>query len=305
MSGHGDITDAIREEAAHWLIELDDDPSPAQRDAFHHWLTRDQRHQRVFAQMERLWGAAQAPQRGRRLSQALVVAGLFLVAALLGLQLPWQYWQADYRTAIGDVRSLTLADGSVAILDSNSAINVDFSQGQRHITLVRGEVLVDVRKDPLRPFVVTTPVVRAEALGTRYSVAQRDKASVVTVYESQVRVTSTGTQHSAVLTPGQRATVKDSSIVKASISVSAGPDWARQRLVFQSAPLTEVLARLQAYHPGVIRLGGGRQAAQRRFTGVLPSNDPDAAIRLLSSSMGLDATRITPWFVYLTDRAAP
>lgn len=299
------ITDAMREEAANWLIQLDEETSSEQQDAFQHWLNQDQRHNLVFSQMQNLWSAAQAPKKTNRLSQHLAITGLFLVATLFSLQLPWQYWQADYRTEIGKVQAITLPDGSVATLNTNSAIDVDFSHNQRRINLIRGEVLLDVSKDPRRPFVLATNKVNAKALGTIYSVAQHDNTSFVTVYESQVRVSSTSSQHSTLLNAGQQAVVDDSGIVKRDLKLASNPDWARQRLIFQNAPLKEVIARLQLYHSGMIKLSGDTTAHQRRFTGVLPSDDTEAAIKLLSSSMGLDVHSMTSWLTYLKPSAKP
>ena len=47
-------------------------------------------------------------------------------------------WGADYVTAPGQVKTFTLADQSKVTLDADSAIAVDFSQGERHIQLRRG-----------------------------------------------------------------------------------------------------------------------------------------------------------------------
>lgn len=305
MSIDASITDTMREEAATWLIELGANPDPTLQDAFQEWLHRDQRHQRVFAQMQGLWTAARPAKKASRLSQVLTVAGLFVLVSLISLQQPWHYWAADYHTGIGEVRTVTLPDGSVATLNTHSAIDIDFNGNQRRLVLRRGEVLLEVNKDRYRPFIVDTANASAKALGTRYSVSQGDDASVVTVYESQVLVTATQGQHSAVLRAGQQALVENSRIIKQDIDLPATPDWARHKLVFRNTPLEEVVGRLQRYHPGTIKLSRDITTNQRHFTGVLPSDDPDAAINLLSSSMALDIHGISPWLVYLTPRAAP
>ncbi|MBU5237319.1 FecR domain-containing protein, partial [Vibrio cholerae] len=62
-------------------------------------------------------------------------------------------WGADYVTAPGEVRTITLADQSKVTLDADSAIAVDFSQGERHIQLRRGAGFFSVTHTG-QPFVV-------------------------------------------------------------------------------------------------------------------------------------------------------
>ncbi|WP_227818627.1 FecR domain-containing protein, partial [Klebsiella pneumoniae] len=40
-------------------------------------------------------------------------------------------------TGTGAIRTVTLADGSTAVLDSRSAIAVDYRSGERRVTLLR------------------------------------------------------------------------------------------------------------------------------------------------------------------------
>ncbi|WP_440862721.1 FecR domain-containing protein [Symbiopectobacterium purcellii] len=54
-------------------------------------------------------------------------------------QLPYRYWLADQRTAIGEIRRLTLDDGSVLTLNTDSAVNLRFDTRQRTVELVQGE----------------------------------------------------------------------------------------------------------------------------------------------------------------------
>lgn len=307
MTGEANVTDTIREQAAEWLIRLDTDEAPdqQQKEAFHNWLAQDGRHRRVFDQMEQLWHAARPARKASRPGRALSMVGLFLLTAFLGIQMPWQYWRADHHTAVGEIKAITLADGSVATLNTNSAIDVDLDHDKRRITLIRGEVLLDVRKQQQRPFVITTPTVTAEALGTRYSVERRRGHSLVNVYESRVRISTADGGKSAVLKTGQHAQVDKTGIRSQDNQLPASPDWARQRLIFQDAPLAEVVERLGQYHSGILKLNGDTDYAQRRFTGVLPSDDTGAAIELLASAMGLEVHSFSSYFIYLNPRPSP
>ena len=297
MAEQGATTDTIREQAADWLVQLDGETTSDQRQAFQSWLSRDNRHRRVFEQMERLWLAARPPKKASHLNSVLSVTGLVLLAMLLVIQLPWQYWRADHRTAIGEIETFTLPDGSVATLDSNSAINVVFDRHQRRIALIRGEVLLDVNKDPQRPMVVAVPAGTAQALGTRYSVRKGIGHSVISVYESRVQVSTADQQATRVVEAGQQVRLQAESIQVLADDLPAHPDWSRKRLVFQDAPLPEVIARLGHYHRGLIRLDS--IAGNRRFTGALPVDDMTAAIDLLADAMSLEQRRFSPYIINL------
>lgn len=303
MNAETSVTDAIREQAAEWLVQLEDESTPEQQRAFQHWLEQDTRHRTAFEQMERLWTAASPQRKTTRLRPILGVAGIFLLAALLAMQLPWQYWQADFRTATGNISRIRLPDGSVATLNTNSAIDLDFSQTQRRINLIRGEVLLDVSKDLQRPMIITTPTAAATALGTHYGVRRGKYHSIVSVYESSVRVSTADGRTAQVVNAGQQVRVNVDSIELLAGKLLAEPDWSRHRLVFQDAPLPDVIARLGHYHRGLIQLD--ENAIQRRFTGVLPADDIDAALDLLASSMALDRKGFPPYIVYLSLRETP
>ena len=325
--------DIIREQAAYWLLESDNNDG-VQTNKFQSWLAKSPQHQQIFTEMKSLWSALNPQQNAKKRSRQrrqIGAASLCVGALLLSQQLPWHYWNADYRTAVGQVSTITLADGSSATLNTNSAINVYYQHGQRKVQLVRGEVFVDVKKQvnltstnaniynkltnsnklaTLGHFTVTTPQATAQALGTRYSVKYLPESSQnspqentqVTVFESKVQVNSTYSDDIVILTEGQQVTVTPSNIKQSTFTVDPyvqAPDWSTQRLSFNKAPLSTVIARLNQYHPGLLFLQDNKQLNARQFTGVLPTNDITMAIDLLAQSMDLKINNISPYFIWL------
>ncbi|WP_328189317.1 FecR family protein [Marinobacter sp. OP 3.4] len=292
---------AIREQAAEWLIHFDTEgqADPAVDPAFREWLAQDPRHRRVFEQMQRLWTGAAPATSPSHLGRALGAMGLCLLIAVVGLQLPWQYWQADYRSAVGEVTTVELPDGSEITLNTNSAIDVDFGEDRRQIDLIRGEVLLNVKTDPDHPFTVTTRDGSAEALGTLYSVRRNDDHSLVTVYESRVRVTTGNGRESQVLEAGQRARLDDTTLHSGSAALRSTPDWSREQLIFNGAAIADVVSRLDEYHAGKLMLSDELVSSGKRFTGALPTRDTEAAISLLAGSLGLEVRGFPPYVVYL------
>lgn len=105
---------------------------------------------------------------------ALAMAACLLVM-LLPMRAGWQpsRWVedfgADYVTAPGEVKTVTLADQSHVTLDADSAIAVDFSQGERHVQLRRGAGFFSVTHTGAA-FVVEAGSGETRVLGTQFEV---------------------------------------------------------------------------------------------------------------------------------------
>src|SRR3954470_6159342 len=83
-------------------------------------------------------------------------------------------WRAltirNYETRIGETRIVPLDDGSVVTLNTDSKIEVEYTEERRGITLVKGEALFDVAKNKARPFIVDAGGATVRAVGTSFSV---------------------------------------------------------------------------------------------------------------------------------------
>ena len=298
----------IRQQAAEWVVALQTagaDEHDRLRAECDTWQAKDPRRRQVLEQIQRMWQAtepAQARRRQRR--RRLTGLGAALLLVLAGAQLPWAYWGADYRTAAGEIRTLTLPDGSQLVLNSGSAIDLDYSDSRRTVKLVRGELLATVAKAPDRPFQVVTRDLTATALGTRYSVRLEDGFTRVAVQESTVAVTPRHGGDALNLTAGQQADLNRQGVVTRADTPRRRPDWADGRLAFNKAPLTEVVNRLARHRPGLLTLDHALAAPDApRFTGVLPANDSDAALALLADTLNLEVRYLTPWYVTVRSRS--
>lgn len=298
----------IRQQAAEWVVALqtagadEHDRLQAECDT---WQAKDPRRRQVLEQIQRMWQATEpAQERGRQRRRQFTGLGAVLLAALLGAQLPWAYWTADHRTAAGEIRTLTLPDGSQVVLNSGSAIDLDYSDTTRTVELVRGELLATVAKAPDRPFQVVTRDLTATALGTEYSVRLEDGFTRVAVQESKVSVTPRHSDEQLELTAGQQADLNRDGVLAREATASQRPDWADGRLAFSNAPLTEVVDRLARHRPGLLTLDDALANGPDtpRFTGVLPANNSDAALALLADTLNLEVRYLTPWYVTVRPR---
>ena len=318
------------EQAAHWIVQLSAD-DPAEREqariGFAAWKAADPLHATVAAGMENLLRqlhavrepaggdhrparaalAAIAPdrprQRLRQLAAASAVAVLVLTGALALGGRP-AYLLADLRSPTGQWHTHTLADGSRITLGSDSAVNVRFHADERHVELVRGDILVDVAKDARRPFIVDSERAAIRALGTRFTVRRDDGATILSMLES--KVLAQVPQHPAVVVQaGQRTRITEDGVgpITAIDAASVQEAWRTRQLVVDDQPLTDVLDELARHRPGQLHYDRA-QIAGIRVAAVLPLDDTDKALQLLIDNFPQLRIRMLTRYLVMVDAPA-
>ncbi len=211
-------------------------------------------------------------------------------------------WQADVVTGAGELRAMTLEDGSHVSLQPGSAIRIDYSASERRIKLLRGQAWFDVQDDD-RPFRVAARNVETTDIGTAFEVGMSDAAIRVAVGHGIVRVDDarTGRVISERLVAGQKASIDAGGKVRRDM---APPEligaWRDGQLAVQDQPVREVVEALRPWYRGVILVRPGA-LAQRRVTGLYDLHDAAGAMTALTKAHGGRVTRITPWLLILSD----
>ncbi|WP_083384666.1 FecR family protein [Cupriavidus sp. USMAHM13] len=277
-------TDTLRQQAWVWLRLLksgDVKQWDAQR--FQHWLDASPAHKAAFADARQRWEAfqpaaaellrsspkaarfhAQAAQRtrsqaGRRAFLGAAAAGAAAVAAVAlvhppgGLWPPLDGWGADYRTATGEQRSVTLAGRVNVMLNTQTRIRREATrEGVPSIALLAGEAAIDLPAGGQR-FGVIAAGGQSVADGGRFEVRHLDGKVCVTCLEGKVRVA-----HPAGVRELQASqqTVYDGRSIAgiASIDPLNVSAWRSGELVFRQTKLSLVLAEINRYRPGRVVL---------------------------------------------------
>lgn len=300
--------DELFAQASAWHFRLQaEDVSSHERQAFTDWLAQSDRHGQAWDEAQMLLAALQpaARQAHRSLAKTPRTAWPWATAAalLLTLGLAWQTpWadrlRADHYTVVGESQSIELADGSRIELNTDAALNVEFAHGERRIRLLRGEAWFDVRHDASRPFVVESDGVQVRVLGTQFGVARQDGHTRVQLVQGRVEATVAG-DAKVVLAQGQAvdATRRQLAAVK-TFDVAQAFAWRQRQLVFRQQPLGEVIRELNRYWPGRILVFD--QALERRaVSGVFEIDKPEAVLRALQLTLGLQARQYTPYLTVL------
>lgn len=316
---------SIAAQAAEWLTRLDE-ASEAERRAFIAWQQADPRHAAAVQAMQGMIDQLQGLREQRDPAHAALDASLnlnrkphslrkhasTLALGLLALALPgWlalqhfpiDYLLADINSGTAQWKTQTLADQSRITLNSNSAVDVDFDASQRVLTLLQGEVLVDVAKDASRPFIVKTAHGSVTALGTRFIVSRQAEVTQLSMLESRVKAMPASASAPAVVSEGQGIAIQRNELgpVHAIDAASLEDAWRLHQLVVQDRPLPEVLAALSRHTRGHISFD---QASLQhlRVTAVLPLDDSQQALQLLANSLPVRIRSYSPWWVMVDAR---
>ena len=236
-------------------------------------------------------------------AKAAMLAALTLLAVWL---FAWNRTSDDpnrltYVTALGEQRSILLEDGSVIKLNTQSSLDVYFSEAARSVKLSAGEAVFYVAKDATRPFQVEAGAAVVKAIGTRFNVYRQASQTVITVMEGRVAVSSAKTlpvsatssgpsavkpfaAESVELNQDSQITVLETGaiVAPAIVDPEAITAWTDRRLVFNAEPLETVVRELNRYNPKKL-VFGDQLLSQQTISGVFDANDPEALLAFLQT----------------------
>ncbi len=310
--------DPVADQALDWYVRLrDGKPDAATRADFLAWLAEDPRHEEEYRGLQILWNskpflnAVKAlpvdrselmRPRGRSwpLRVAALAASVLLAAGI------WQYssltvaFQADYVTATGAQMHIPLPDGSTMLLNTDTAVALDFDAGRRHVRLLQGEAFFDVVHDPAHPFTVSGQYGEVEVLGTAFAVRTGADEDEVVLERGRVQVLCLcDGKDKAVLAPGEMVSITASAVSPVhAADPSATLAWREGRIIFENARLGDVLEELRRYHRGAILVADDR-VNQMKVTGNYRLDDVEGAVRTLADAAEVGFYRVPGGLIIL------
>lgn len=308
------LSEAIRQQAALWAVKMAERSlTEDETRTMVAWRDEDPQHADALINAQQLWlmlgalphsppadavsgvsSSTVVPLRvktaGRRRWPYRATAAVIMLASLPALFLlpdTWLRWQADYYTATGEIRQVTLPDGSRADLDSHSALALYFNGEERRVRLLSGNAwftVAPLSKSETRPFRVEANGGITQALGTQFSVDLNDGGADVAVHEHSVRVSYKG--QSLVLAERQGAHYADDRLTRRSVS-PAQSAWRRGWLIIDNQPLSEAVAQINRYlHRTVIVANPALR--KRIVSGTFTLSQPENAIATLRQTLGAE-----------------
>ena len=325
--------ESIDDEAATWAARLDAGKLNAEDAAvFQAWIGSDSRCFGALARAQAVLIGSGAPvtladaiaarerllQPNRRwllggaAAGGLAAAGLAItLTSRSGAQL------LHFRSEIGELRHIPLADGSRLTLNTDTALDVDYTENRRTIRLLSGEAFFEVAKDPARPFIVEGPKAQVRTVGTTYSVRlSGPEEMTVLVATGRVAIEAAGQAMDAFTTlrrlwrsnppdgdavlvdAGQEARIRQggSGDNSAQVTITALPKdgaarallWRDGKLYFEGQTLANAVAEFARYSYRHINVRDGA-LANARISGLFAADDPEGFARAVALSLGARA----------------
>ncbi len=314
------LPQSVIREASEWFVRMAaEEASAADNAAWQRWLQASPLHRSAWERVEilgRQFGQVE-PQtglmvldrprsRGRRQAlKTLTLAVGIGAGGLAATRLPWQVWASDFSTGIGERRTVTLADGTVLTLNTDSAADVRFDSSQRSILLRLGELHVATHKDaqtPARPFVVDTPMGRVTALGTRFVLRMHSRQIWVAVTEGAVRIEpSAGGGQAARIVEAGDGTHFNAYAVQPVRQAPHADAWVQGSIFADNMRLGDFVTELGRYRQG--RISCDPRVADLRISGSYPLGDTDRILLALEWALPVRADRFTRYWVTLRARS--
>lgn len=309
------LSDSMEDAALRHFARLRSGDPAAQAD-LERWLEADPAHRAAYDDLRQLWGeigiyrsepailemreeALGALRHRRRLRVALT--GLAATVALaVGVGTIWYQGrpgagvskpvpERQFATSVGKMQTVVLADGSTAVMDSDSAISVRVGQsGERKVRVTRGRALFEVAKLPGRTFTVEAGPVAVIALGTKFDVYHKVDGVDVDLVEGRLRVEEAGRSADVSgpdtarleMTAGDRLEVRRDKWLLARGAIGRSVDWTGGQLVFEQATIAEIVGELARYTDRRLVIADSA-AGSRRMSAVIRIDDPLAFLSAL------------------------
>jgi transmembrane sensor len=335
----------IEEEAAGWIWRMDSTVvAVADRQAFDAWLRQDPRHRRAAAELSAvrnaLDGLAEAKREERiatfanqanlpllQHSQRLWFAAAAVLAAV-AIGAVWLQRGSELQTlatAVGQQRNITLADGSIVTLNTNTIVETDLRRHTREIYLRKGEAHFQVAHDRSRPFLVHAGDAVVRAVGTAFEVrVLTDQHIDVVVNEGRVEVQAAASPAAALasssypdahprpvvastlrsLRAGERLSTASRDYAVTPITaqqLSSELAWREGAIVFDGKPLSEAITEIERYTDARIVISDP-QIAELRVGGRFRTGDMQEFFDALQTALPVSIRHTGAGLVYIDPR---
>ena len=204
----------------------------------------------------------------------------------------------NYSTAIGEVSNVGLSDGSTITLNTDTRINIKFSEAHRELWLEQGEAFFDIAKDRSRPFLIHTANKTVRVVGTKFNIKLSQAGFNIAVEEGIVAIEEKAEPNTdkpakddtqVLLEAGAVASFNDTSalIAKQSVdSVVKAQSWRTGYLRFDEERLEKVITSFNRYRSKKIVIS--QEIADLRISGVFKLSDGDAILTALEATLPVE-----------------
>jgi len=317
----------IKRAAVAWFTRRQGGLTEAEMRELDAWLEVDPAHAEAYQGVMRAWARMELPREAPELlamrAKALKVgperrivwrmAAGIAAAAVLGAG-AWQTGLVGYRefpnqtfrTDVGQRSTVTLPDGSVVTLNTDTVLRTRADGERRLLYLDKGQAFFKVAHDKRHPFVVSAAGRTVTAVGTAFDVRVDHGRFAVTLVEGKVRVETPSplpapaaakpaaassapapvvaaapVQDVELVAGNQFTALDDSRWTVSRTDTAKETTWLTGWLKFQDEPLGQVVEEFNRYSDRRIVIQDPKLAS-RPITGRFKAGDVDAFVSALA-----------------------
>jgi transmembrane sensor len=207
---------------------------------------------------------------------------------------------ADVSTRVGERRKMTLSDGTEVFLNTDSAMDIRYSETARTLVLRKGEIFISTAKDSTgqnRPFNVESAQGYFQPLGTRFSIRQFDDHDVLKVVEGAVAATPRNAPaNTLTIQAGQQAdmtALRVTAVAEKTMAI----DWLEGVLRVDRMRLADFVNELGRYRHGWTRCEP--DVADLRISGTFQLQDTENALAAVAMTFPVRVRYVTRYWVTL------
>lgn len=248
-------------------------------------------------QWTRVWEAEKEQESSstgkiRTLGKWIWVAACSLVLVVSGLSyLIFGRGQVQESTTFGEVRHVTLPDGSAVTLNANSTLMWNKRVKKERRVILQGEAFFDIVHDPDRPFIVEVEDMDIKVLGTSFNVKNRGQNREVILERGKVEIfrKQTGDKEEPLILEAGEALQYDSEqvhLAKSSGAQQASTLWKEGLLRFVDTETAKVMEEMETLY-GVEILMDVPELIDRPLDITLPYVEWDRVGEVLALTLGV------------------
>ncbi|WP_316828258.1 FecR family protein [Pedobacter miscanthi] len=228
----------------------------------------------------------------RYAAAAVVVGILFCIGILYSVN-----QKVNIEAPYGQLKNITLPDGSIVTLNANSTIKYDKNWDNKEIreVWISGEAFLKVNHlhktgaiQNHERFIVHTGAVNVEVLGTSFNVNDRRGRTEVALLEGKISLDlKTGTNKPLILAPGDIAEYANGKLVKKPINVAEYASWKDGKLYFRNVPVGKIFDYFEDIY-GYKAVVDDPKILEKRLSGTLSAKDRDVLFKAIGITLNIN-----------------
>ncbi|GBL04348.1 FecR family protein [Glaciecola sp. KUL10] len=316
------------EQASLWVAKLDRELSEQETQQLQAWLDSSTVNKATFLEVVQVWDKLESLsklgllfetqaqtsfwQRNKILASAASVAFAALISLsvyLLSSPIQEIKYQREYATQIGEYSNFTLQDNTQLYLNTNSLVRVTYTDKQRLLELVKGELFVDVAHDSTKPLNVIARNTVIQAVGTAFNVELKEGRVELVVTDGKVLVeqdldfVNTPLLQREVNLPASSLSLKEGQFAHITShlsntlvdstdrkAVESHLAWQNGELIFRGEKLDAAIKEISRYTDLTFTFKEQR-LKEMQIAGLFKTNDIEAFLSALQSNFDIKVIR--------------